>query len=220
MLAKDNALAHALLDFYITYRSKQQFHGFWFQNDFPALPPGLPVLLLPNHFSWWDGFFVQRIWKACFPGRNIRLMMLEEQLRKYPFFRHTGCFSIEPRHPRGIVESLSYARNALTPENLLVVYPQGELQPYAIPNMICKPGIERLLHNAPAGALCIPVVICIHYAEEELPYVIGRWGEPLPADSLGNPCAEISAIQQNLRSTLDQELLKRDYMRGKDLLRL
>lgn len=220
MIAKDNALAHAMLNFYITYRSKQQFHGFWFQNHFPTLPSGAPVLLLPNHFSWWDGFFVQRMWRAWFPERNIRLMMLEEQLRKYPFFRHTGCFSVEPRHPRGIVESLAYARNALTPENLLVIYPQGELQPYAIPNLICKPGIERLTANAPADAIFLPVVLCIHYAEEELPYVIGRWGEPVPAASLGNPLTEISGILQNLRSSLDQELLQHDYVRGKDLLRL
>ncbi|MCA1747958.1 MAG: hypothetical protein LC655_09695, partial [Bacteroidales bacterium] len=38
---------------------------------------GLPVLLIGNHFSWWDGFLALDINQRLF-GRLFHIMMLEE----------------------------------------------------------------------------------------------------------------------------------------------
>ena len=50
-----------------------------------------PILLISNHISWWDGFWMiyfneQRL------KRKFHFMMLEEQLRKHWVFNFIGGF--------------------------------------------------------------------------------------------------------------------------------
>ncbi len=88
---------------------------------------GLPVLLIGNHFSWWDGFIAYYLNDRLF-RRIYHVMMLEEQLRDRMFLNKAGAFSID-KGKRSMVESLSYAADLLqTKDNLLVLYPQGKFQ--------------------------------------------------------------------------------------------
>lgn len=89
--------------------------------------PGLPLLMLANHFCWWDGFIQYRLNRACF-GRKLFVMMLEEQLEKHPILTRCGCFSVR-KNSRGIIESLDYAAEVLrSPENMLLLFPQGAIR--------------------------------------------------------------------------------------------
>ena len=56
----------------------------------------LPVLLISNHISWWDGFWAMYI-NLKVLKRKFHFMMLEEQLRKYWFFNYTGGFSVNKK---------------------------------------------------------------------------------------------------------------------------
>lgn len=109
----------------------------------------MPVLMIGNHFSWWDGFF------ACYINQMIlkkkfHIMMLEEQLRPRMFLNKAGAFSIR-RGSRDALESLQYAAGLLSlPENLVVLYPQGEFESlYRYPVKFEK-GIEKV--SAMAGS--------------------------------------------------------------------
>lgn len=89
--------------------------------------PGLPLLMLANHFCWWDGFIQYRLNRACF-GRKLYVMMLEEQLEKHPILARCGCFSVR-KHSRSILESLDYAAEVMrSPENMLLIFPQGAIR--------------------------------------------------------------------------------------------
>ncbi len=88
---------------------------------------GLPVLLIGNHFSWWDGFFANYLNTKIFK-KIFHVMMLEEQLKQRMFLNKAGAFSID-KGKRSMIETLSYAGELLkNKENLLVLYPQGKFQ--------------------------------------------------------------------------------------------
>lgn len=87
---------------------------------------GLPILMLANHFCWWDGFIQYRVNRACF-GRRLHVMMLEEQLKKHPILAQCGCFSVR-KNSRGMLRSLDYCLDILrSPANMLLLFPQGRI---------------------------------------------------------------------------------------------
>lgn len=124
-------------------------------------PRNRPVLLVPNHFSWWDGFIAWYLNEACY-RRRFHIMMLEQQLAKHSFFSKIGAFSIQPG-TRSILETLSYCKHILTgAENLLVYYPQGELASQHNHSVVFRAGIERIL-QAQSNACVVMVVALTDY---------------------------------------------------------
>lgn len=92
-----------------------------------ARDDGLPILMLANHFCWWDGFIQYRINRSCF-GRKLYTMMLEEQLKKHPILAQCGCFSVR-KNSRGMLRSLEYCLDIMrTPGNMLLLFPQGRIE--------------------------------------------------------------------------------------------
>jgi 1-acyl-sn-glycerol-3-phosphate acyltransferase len=107
----------------------------------------MPILLIGNHISWWDGFIPYELNRQLFK-RNFHIMMLEEELRKVRFFRHLGAFSINPG-TRSAFDSLDYASNILRgKDNILVVYPQGEIQSQYNEEIRFRKGWFRIIKNA------------------------------------------------------------------------
>jgi len=85
---------------------------------------GLPVMLIGNHFSWWDGFIANFLNIRVF-HRKFHVMMLEEQLNSRMFLNKAGAYSIK-RGSRSVVESMQYTVDLMSKaENLVVLYPQG-----------------------------------------------------------------------------------------------
>jgi 1-acyl-sn-glycerol-3-phosphate acyltransferase len=87
----------------------------------------LPVFMVGNHFSWWDGFLALHINMETFK-RKFHIMMLEEQLENRMFLNKAGAYSIK-RGSRSMIESLNYT-NALLADagNMVVMFPQGAIQ--------------------------------------------------------------------------------------------
>lgn len=87
---------------------------------------GLPVLMIGNHVSWWDGFLAHYI-NLQFFKRKPHVMMLEEQLKARMFLNKTGAYSIK-KGSRSALESLRYSAAILTdPKNMVIMYPQGKI---------------------------------------------------------------------------------------------
>ena len=87
----------------------------------------LPILLISNHFSWFDGFIQIplnfKVFKRCF-----NFMMLENELSKNMFLTKVGASSIS-KGKRSSIESLDYAVEILQKkENLFLFFPQGRIQ--------------------------------------------------------------------------------------------
>lgn len=105
---------------------------------------GLPVLLLSNHMSWWDGFWVAYLNQKVFK-RKFHFMMLEEQLRRYSFFNKIGGYSIR-KNSKTAIESINYTQSLLEkPENIVLLFPQGEIQSLYTSHFQFEKGTERIL---------------------------------------------------------------------------
>ena len=87
----------------------------------------LPMLVIANHFSWWDGYAARTVNRNVF-RRRFHVMMREDELRKRPFLTRLGAFSIR-RQSKSALHTINYAATLLTdPENMVLLYPQGKFQ--------------------------------------------------------------------------------------------
>ncbi|MDD4755336.1 MAG: lysophospholipid acyltransferase family protein [Prolixibacteraceae bacterium] len=106
----------------------------------------LPVLVISNHFSWWDGFFISTLNRTTF-HKKFHVMMLEEQLLKHWYFRHTGGYSIKT-NSKSCIESLRYTTELLKkPENMITFFPQGRFESVYTQPLNFRKGIEWVLKH-------------------------------------------------------------------------
>ena len=122
--ANHHRLHQWVLDSYVRLILWQSFREIIITGD--TKPDHRAVLLIPNHFSWWDGFFALHLNRHLF-RKKFHLMMLERELIERIFFTRAGAFSIN-QGSREIIESLNYTNGILNnSNNLVVMYPQGQL---------------------------------------------------------------------------------------------
>jgi len=105
---------------------------------------GLPLFVISNHFSWWDGLFVNYVNMKVLK-RTFNFMMLEEQLEVYKFFRNLGAYSVK-KNSRSMIESFIYTCELLQDKsNMVLMFPQGEIQSLYKSEIIFEQGIDRIL---------------------------------------------------------------------------
>ncbi len=151
---------------YMRYRMRKAFNRIVGTPFEPKA--GHSVLLLCNHFRWWDGFFGNYLayWHL---KRKLYIMMQHDHLEKRMLFNLFGGFSIE-KGTREMLRSLHYAADLLnTPENLVVVFPQGELISNHATNVGIEKGIERLIKHIKGPCQIVYSCTLIDYFESLKP---------------------------------------------------
>ena len=122
----------------------------------------LPVLLISNHISWWDGFWAMYLNLKLFK-RKFHFMMLEDQLRKYWFFNYSGGYSVNKK-TRTIIETIDYTAELLgNKENMVLIFPQGEIQSLHRQEFIFEKGVESILKRVENKIQIIFVANLIDY---------------------------------------------------------
>ncbi|OJW12867.1 lysophospholipid acyltransferase family protein [Mucilaginibacter sp. 44-25] len=153
---------------YMRYRMRKAFNRL---EVMPFTPkPGHSILLLCNHFSWWDGLWGNYLayWHL---HRKLYIMMQEDHLQKRMLLNLFGGFSIN-RQSREMIKSLQYAAGLLAnPENLVVVFPQGELISNHTTEIKVERGIELLLRNIKGPCQIVYNCALIDYFESLKPSV-------------------------------------------------
>lgn len=158
---------------YLKILLARHFYAIHLLSPIPNFDDEKPVLLLPNHSTWWDGFFIYLLNQKHF-RRKIYLMMLEEQLIKNRFFRHLGTYSINPGSMVDTRQSIRYTLKLLgqtkTP-TLVCFFPQGELQLWSQRPVEFKPGLEFILKSIKAKIQLCYLSIRIDHQKEQRPEV-------------------------------------------------
>lgn len=172
MLLPRHGRAYRLFwDSYIRYIIRQDFHAF--EHSLPQVPRSdRSILVLANHISWWDGFWVYDLNRRLF-GRQFHVMMLEEQLRRHRFLQTAGAFSVA-KGSRGILESLRYATELLAfPQNLLLLFPQGAIASQHTPHHALRweKGAWRLLEAAHAHTQVLLCALHTDYGSQRKPTI-------------------------------------------------
>ncbi len=171
--------ARWLYDFYVPRLLRSNFQNFYLTNNFPQIPEDQGLIITPNHFSWWDGFFVDYTMNHL-SNRKIYILMLEEQLKRYWFFQKIGAFSINPKNPKSIKTTFDYILEILNdPKNVLLFYPQGEIEDYVKRPLKVKEGLKAILNMIHSDVLILPATFKIKHGNIKKPDVLVRFGEPL-----------------------------------------
>lgn len=166
--ARHHPLAIWFFDLYFRLKMKMHFRGISIEGDEPE--PGKPVLLLQNHFSWWDGYWSFYLSRRFFQ-KKFHVMMLEKQLRKRMFINRCGAFSVQPES-RDLVQSVTYAARLLNnPQNLVCLYPQGEIQSQHVHPVRFKKGASRIIQQAKIAVQVYFCVVLVDYFSRPKPIV-------------------------------------------------
>jgi len=205
--------AKHLFDPYLNRLLKRHFHGIYLLGDLPGPDPALPLLLAPNHSSWWDGFLAYFLNLRRF-GRPFYVMMLESELSKYPFFSRLGAYSIDPGQPKSVVASLQYTVKLLdrSPAPLVSIFPQGELLPWGKRPLNFKRGIAWLGEHYPGKVNILPLAIRCEHLGEQRPEAFFLFGKNLVCGPGNFP--GIRALEE-LEESLLQDLALRIVNREK-----
>ncbi len=131
---------------------------------------GGPVVLIGNHFSWWDGFIARHVNREVL-HRRLHLMMQEDQLSKRTFLSKLGAFSIK-KNSRSASISLQYATELLKdPENLLILFPQGRFQTLHQHPVAFEKGWFRILKHAPRNTQVVFMASLVDYFASPRPHL-------------------------------------------------
>jgi 1-acyl-sn-glycerol-3-phosphate acyltransferase len=154
---------------YVRGLLRRSFHSLRLLGELPRLEPDRPLVLIPNHGTWWDGFFVYMLNRMEF-HKQLFLMMLDEQLSRYRFFSRVGAFGIRPGLPRSVAETLRYSAGMLQdPGNALCLFPQGELRYHARRPLSYQRGLERILRLSGTTVQLLPLGIRCELLEDQRP---------------------------------------------------
>lgn len=171
--------AEFVFDTYLNRLLKKSFYDFRIINQLPNIDPSKSLVMAPNHFSWWDGFFVYWLNKKVL-NKKLYVMMLEDQLKRYWFFKKLGCYSIDLNDSKKMITSLKYTLDLIqNADNAITMYPQGEIQSYEQRPIQLKDGIDFIAKKSKINFQIIPIAFKIHYTNERLPIIYTRFGKLL-----------------------------------------
>lgn len=166
--AKHNIIVYNFFKFYTRLLLKNNFKSINISGNF--IDKNSPLLILSNHISWWDGFWIMYLNLKVFK-RKFFFMMLESQLKKHWYFNFTGGFSIKNKS-KTIIDSLTYVIELLRDsKNLVLIFPQGEIYSLYYKEFKFKKGIERILKDLDGKVQIFFVANFIEYFSNKKPSV-------------------------------------------------
>ncbi|MBS1525254.1 MAG: 1-acyl-sn-glycerol-3-phosphate acyltransferase [Bacteroidetes bacterium] len=132
-------------------------------------------LLMCNHFGFWDGLFAQYLFHYVLskqqPLRAMYVMSVKKQMEKKWWLRYTGSFSVDPGK-RSVKESLEYAAELLnTPGNVLLYYPQGNLESAYVRQIVFQEGVYEIVTGIKGDCQLLWCTILTEYFESLRPSV-------------------------------------------------
>lgn len=129
-----------------------------------------PVLVLSNHVSWWDGFWLMYL-NLNLLHKKFHFMMLEDQLKKFWFFNHSGGFSVR-KNSKSLLETLTYSEHLLKEsDNMVLIFPQGEIQSQHQTKIEFRKGVLRLIKSTHSTFDTLFVVNLLDYWSNPKPHL-------------------------------------------------
>lgn len=170
---------------YSVWKTKHCFHRVYLDCQYTE--KGLPVLLISNHFSWWDGFWAVWLNEKVF-HRLFWFMMLEEQLKKNMFLNKAGGYSVR-KGTRSVAETINYTADLLSDSgNLVLIFPQGEISSMHTREFIFERGVGHIISRCGNPVHIVFVANLIDYFSSPKPglymYVQEYTGEDLSVKGL------------------------------------
>lgn len=140
---RKNTIIYSFFSWYIQFIIKKDFSVF--NHNKVALKADSSVLILANHFSWWDGFLLFYINKKVFK-KNFHVLINAENYNKVGFLKYLGSFAAE-NSGKDVLGTLKYAGELLNnPENLVLIFPQGKLYSNHVTSINFEKGVMQMIN--------------------------------------------------------------------------
>jgi len=167
------------------------------------IPRDVPLMVVANHVSWWDGFLLIELQRLMRPGVQFHTVMLEKELRAHAFLERIGAVGIDTESPASILRCIRELERRISakPDSMIFFFPQGKISPSWRRPLEFKRGIE-VFCRALGSILVMPVAIHIEPLNTVSPHAFVSAGEPFTADA--NLSA--STIQARVEGELDRVL--------------
>ena len=200
--ARHNKAAEHVFGIYLNRLLKSNFSNFFLSNFPPELPKDKSVILTPNHMSWWDGFFVYKL-NVDLLMKRLFIIMLQEELERYWFFKYIGAYSIKPNNPANISKALKYTQKLFKDvSNSIVFYPQGEIESFDKKPLKLNRGLQLFTKNMEDRCIILPLAFKIQHYNKKYPAIVFRSGR----------FVKITEIQENF------DLFKKEFFDNIDAL--
>ncbi len=165
---RQNKVIYSFFSWYISRIINADFRNLEFNKvDFNK---DKAILLLANHFSWWDGFLMFQINKLYF-RKKFQVMITEENYQKVWFLKYMGGFSVK-KNSRSVIETLEYAGRLLDdPDYLVLIFPQGKLYSNHTDQIQFQKGLMNMINNSKKKFQYMFAATFVDYFEHRKPSV-------------------------------------------------
>lgn len=187
---------------YLRHLLRKNFATIYVRADAHPFPSG-GYVGIGNHTSWWDGFIPFALHRVANPGRPFAIMMQDQQLRRFPFFRFGGAFSVDASSIRRAKPSIDYAAELAASGCGVWIFPQGDIRP-AFEPLHFSSGFAHA-----AARARVPVVPCaMRFVQRssQRPDALVDIGEPFASAARGT-AREAQARVAELLARMDADLL-------------
>jgi 1-acyl-sn-glycerol-3-phosphate acyltransferase len=152
--------------FYAEWKIKKHFHEVHLLGSFQE--KNLPVFILSNHVSWWDGIWVM-YFNIKLLNRKFHFMMLDEQIKKQKLCNTVGGYSVKKKS-KSILESLHYTIELLSDKkNMVLLFPQGKIQSLYTQDIHFEKGIDHILKRVAGKVQVIFIANLVDYFSDTKP---------------------------------------------------
>jgi 1-acyl-sn-glycerol-3-phosphate acyltransferase len=163
---KNSFFMNRIVHYYIKWVVGKAFYELLFNNI--AIDKNKSVLLIGNHFSFWDGLILYCVNEKLLK-KKLHVMILEETARKERFLKYVGAFSVK-KDSKSILQSLDYAAELLKdPANLVLMFPQGKLYANFVTNINFEKGVMRIIEKATGNFQLVFASTFIQYFKHKKP---------------------------------------------------
>ena len=173
-----------------------------------------PLIIYCNHSTWWDGLIAFEISETS--GSDSYFLMEEKHLKKYPFFRKLGAFSVVRENSREMLKSINYAAAILSESSnkTLWIFPQGEILPNDLRPIIFFNGLSRIIEKI-GECSTASLSMRLEFSGNIKPDIFVKIGkiDNIKAPAEFNPKVQTKLFVEKMTANLDQ--LKMDILNRK-----
>ncbi len=145
IFANHNKWYKFFFDWYFKFIIRKDFRNIIIKGNV-EINNNFSLLVISNHFSWWDGFLIYVINNLIFK-KKFHIMMLEEELAKRKFLTKIGTYSVSKKG-KAIFESIHYTQKLLSEsQNMVSIFPQGKIETLVPKKFDFESGVDRIITN-------------------------------------------------------------------------
>ncbi|WP_443945928.1 lysophospholipid acyltransferase family protein [Pedobacter sp. AW1-32] len=165
---RQNSFIFSFFSWYISFILKRDFKALHFNRIDVDQKAGL--LVLANHFSWWDGFILFQLNKLSF-RKHFHILVNTENYQNVGFLKYLGAFAPQSKG-KDILKTIEYAAALLSnPNNMVVIFPQGKLKSNHQAEIVFEQGVAKIIEKCAIKPQTLFIANFIDYFSNRKPSI-------------------------------------------------